>query len=123
MLGMYENFVFQDKGSIQAWAKHIDGACALLNLRGKDQFRSELGRRLFHQFYGIILLVALETGRAVHPGMHELYQVMTPSSDYSVHGRQWTTHLIDVIHSAINLNQDKATDPKTVSTSQARLTL
>jgi hypothetical protein len=114
MLGMYENFVFQDRRSIQAWAKHVDGACALLNLRGKDQFQSNLGRRLFHQFYGVVLLVALETGRAVHPGMHELYQIMTPTSNYSVHGRQWTTRLIGVMHSAINLNKDKDTDPKTM---------
>ncbi|KAF2034618.1 hypothetical protein EK21DRAFT_56255 [Setomelanomma holmii] len=73
---------------------------------------NEALRRLFHQFYGVILLVALETGRAVHPGMHELYQVMTPTSDYSVHGRQWTTRLIDIMHSTINLNQDSTTNPK-----------
>ncbi|KAH7072644.1 hypothetical protein BKA63DRAFT_47785 [Paraphoma chrysanthemicola] len=114
MLGMYENFVFKDRRSIQAWAKHVDGACALLELRGKEQFQSSLGRRLFHQFYGVVMLVALETGREVPTAMHELYQLMTPTSDYSIHGRQWTTRLIDVMHSAINLNKDKETDPKTM---------
>lgn len=114
MLGTYENLVFQDRRSVQAWARHIDGACALLNLRGKEQFKSDLGRRMFHQFYGVILLVALETGRAVHPGMYDLYQVMNPTSDYSVHGRQWTTRMINVLHDAITLNQDKHSDPRTM---------
>jgi hypothetical protein len=114
MLGLFENFVIQDRQSIQTWAKHVDGACALLNLRGKTQFQSDLGRRLFHQFYGVVLLVALQTGRAVHQGMHDLYRAMTPKSDYSVHGRAWTTRLIDVMHASISLNNDKHTDPKTM---------
>ncbi|KAH4217285.1 hypothetical protein HBH98_029380 [Parastagonospora nodorum] len=114
MLGMYENFMFQDRRSISAWAKHVDGASALLNLRGKEQFRGNLGRRLFHQFYGVIMLVALETGRPVHQGIHDLYQIMTPTSDYSIHGRAWTTRLVDVMHAGINLNRDNDADPKTM---------
>jgi hypothetical protein len=106
---------------VQAWAKHVDGACALLNLRGEQQFQSNLGRRLFHQFYGVILLVALETGRPVHEGMHKLYRVMTPTSDYNVHGRAWTTRLVDLLHSSIYLNQDLTTDPKTMVQSALNL--
>jgi hypothetical protein len=116
MLAMYENFVIPDRQSMDVWAKHVDGACALLNLRGDEQFQSDLGRRLFHQFYGVVLLVALQTGRAVHRGMHDLYRAMTPKSDYSVHGRAWTTRLIDAMHDGIHLNQDKHTDPKTMVT-------
>jgi hypothetical protein len=33
--------------SMRAWLKHINGATALLELRGKQQLESELGRRLF----------------------------------------------------------------------------
>ncbi|CAO2649174.1 Nn.00g101230.m01.CDS01 [Neocucurbitaria sp. VM-36] len=112
MLGMYENMVSQDSQSMQAWAKHVAGACALLNLRGKEQFeKSEMARRIFHQFYGVVLLVALETGTMVHEGMHELYESLHPTSDYEVHGRQWTTRVVNVIHDAINLSQDKQSSP------------
>jgi hypothetical protein len=113
LLGLYENFLFRDRQSIQAWVKHVDGACALLNLRGEQQFESNLGRRLFHQFYGVILLVALETGKPVHPGMHDLYRAMTPSSDYSIHGRA-SARLVDVLHASIELNQDHDTEPITM---------
>ncbi|KAJ4370374.1 hypothetical protein N0V83_004892 [Neocucurbitaria cava] len=114
MLGMYENMVSQNKQSIQAWAKHVAGACALLSLRGKEQFKSDISRRIFHQFYGVVLLVALETGTAVHEGMHELYETLHPTSDYDVHGRQWTTKVVNVIHDAINLSQDKRSNPVTM---------
>lgn len=114
MLGMYENMVSQGKQSIHAWAKHVAGACALLNLRGKDQFKSELARRIFHQFYGVVLLVALETGTLVHEGMRDLYEALTPSSSYEVHGRQFTTKVVNVMYDAINLNQDKHSDPVTM---------
>lgn len=114
MLGMYENMVFQGRQSIQAWAKHVAGACALLRLRGKEQFQSDLARRIFHQFYGVVMLVALETGTTVQEGMHELYEAMHPTSDYDVHGRQWTTRVVNVMYDAININQDKHSDPVTM---------
>ncbi|KAH8726274.1 hypothetical protein GQ44DRAFT_614082 [Phaeosphaeriaceae sp. PMI808] len=114
MLGLYENFVFQDKRSIQAWARHVDGACALFNLRGKDQLQSITGKTLFLQFYGIVMLVALETGRCMHSGMHELYLTMTAPADYSVYGVQWNFRFVDVMYKSINLKQDRHTDPKTM---------
>jgi len=114
MLGMYENMIFQDKRSIDAWAKHVHGACTLLNLRGPEQFKSSIARRIFHQFYGVALLVALETGTTVHEGLKSLYEHLRPKSDYEVHGRQWTTRIVEVMHDAINLNQDRLADPITM---------
>lgn len=114
MLGMYENMIFQDKRSIDAWAKHVHGACTLINLRGPEQFKSSMARRIFHQFYGVALLVALETGTTVHEGLKDLYEHLRPKSDYEVHGRQWTTRIVEVMHDAINLNQDRLADPVTM---------
>lgn len=121
MLGLYENMVFRDKRSIEAWAKHTNGASALINMRGPQQFKSSIGRRIFHQFYGIALLVALETGTTVHAGLHNLYEDLRPKSDYEVHGRQWTTRIVDVMHDAINLNQDKTSDPATMLSTAFRI--
>ncbi|KAH9867264.1 hypothetical protein IAQ61_007856 [Plenodomus lingam] len=114
MLGMYENMIFHDKRSIEAWAKHVHGACTLINLRGPMQFKSSIARRIFHQFYGVALLVALETGTTVPEGLKGLYEHLRPKSDYEIHGRQWTTRIVEVMHDAINLNQDKRADPKTM---------
>ncbi|KAH9860811.1 hypothetical protein J1614_012144 [Plenodomus biglobosus] len=114
MLGMYENMIFRDKRSIEVWAKHVHGACTLINLRGPSQFKSSIARRIFHQFYGVALLVALETGTTVHEGLKDLYEDLRPNSDYEVHGRQWTTRIVEVMHDSINLNQDKQADPKSM---------
>ena len=121
MLGLYENFVFHDKRSIQAWAKHVQGASALLNLRGKEQFDSNTARRIFHQFYGIVMLVSLESGQAVPDGMRELYAYCNSSSDYAVHGRQWTTRLTHFLHDSIDLNRDKESDPVSMVTKATNL--
>ncbi|KAF2630814.1 hypothetical protein BU25DRAFT_334528 [Macroventuria anomochaeta] len=116
MLGMYENFVFHDNRSIQAWAKHMQGASAILNLRGKEQFESNTARRIFHQVYGLMMLVSLEAGQAVPDGMRELYDYCNPSSNYAIHGRQWTTRLTNFMHDAIDVNRDKESDPVTLVT-------
>lgn len=121
MLGLYENFAFQDKRSIQAWAKHVQGASALVNLRGKEQFQSSTGRRIFHQFYGIVMLVCLESGNPIPDGLRDLYNHCNPSSDYAVQGRQWTTRLTSFMHDAIDLNRDKDSDPITLVTKAINL--
>lgn len=121
MLGLYENFVYHDKRSIQAWAKHVKGASALLNLRGKEQFESNTARRIFHHLYGIIMLVGLESGQGVPDGLGELYDYCNPTSDYTVHGRQWTTRLTHFMHNSINLSQDKESDPITLVTKAIKL--
>lgn len=123
MLGMYENMAFQGKQSIQAWIKHVAGACTLLKLRGKEQFESSISRRIFHQFYGVVLLVALETGTPVHEGMHELYEALHPTSDYDVHGRQFTTRVVNVMYDAVNLNQDRFSNPVTMVNTALRIDL
>jgi hypothetical protein len=121
MLGMYENMVFKDKRSIDVWAQHVAGACTLIDLRGPEQFKGSVARRIFHQFYGVALLVALERGTLVHKGLHDLYEDLRPNSDYEIHGRQWTTRIVDVMHDAINLNQNKTSDPLTMLTTAMKI--
>lgn len=113
MLGMYENFVFQDDVSIQAWQRHVDGACALFKLRGNGQFQSSLGRRIYHQFFGTIMLVAFQTGTPVHEGMRDMYNTMTTMADYGVVGRP-CTKLIQLLHDIININHSGKTDPRSI---------
>ncbi|KAF3005761.1 hypothetical protein E8E13_007015 [Curvularia kusanoi] len=109
MLGMYERFVYLDERSIEACAKHVRGASSLLNLRGKEQFRSDVSRRIFHQYYGIILMFSLECGMAVPDGLRELYDHCNPASNYAVQGRQ-SIRLAQLLHESIDLNQEKDID-------------
>ncbi|KAH8880964.1 hypothetical protein GQ53DRAFT_812943 [Thozetella sp. PMI_491] len=47
VLGTYEFITAESPIKFNHWRAHIDGATALLRLRGKDQFTSERGRQLF----------------------------------------------------------------------------
>ncbi|KAF1838352.1 hypothetical protein BDW02DRAFT_542175 [Decorospora gaudefroyi] len=111
LLGMYENIVYKDKRSAAAWSKHVNGACTLLYLRGIEQFRSEAGRHIFHQFYGTATLAALEMGIPFHVGMRKLYEGLQPSSNYDRQVQPWSTRLTRVMHDFISLTQDKTSDP------------
>lgn len=121
MLGLYESIAFPDSKSTQTWYKHVQGACALLVLRGTDQFKSNVARRIFHQFYGVTMLCSLESGEAVPDGMRDLYEFCNPTSDYAVQGRQWTTRMSLFMQDSIDLNRDKDSDPVTMVTKAINL--
>lgn len=86
MLGLYENFAFGGERSIEAWAAHVRGARALLNPRGTQQFESDTARRIFHQFFGIIPLLSLESGMGIPDDICELYNYCNLVSDYTLQG-------------------------------------
>jgi hypothetical protein len=121
MLGLYENISFQDKQSTRAWYKHVQGASALLVLRGTEQFKSNVARRIFHHFYGITMLCSLESGEAVPDGIRDLYEFCNPTSDYGIQGRQWTTRMSLFMQDSIDLNRDKDSDPVTMVTKAINL--
>ncbi|KAF2108993.1 hypothetical protein BDV96DRAFT_503571, partial [Lophiotrema nucula] len=105
MLGMYENFMYQGKDPMTAWARHVNGACALMAMRGPDLFKGTIGTRIMAQYYGTILLVALERGTPVPAGMAELWRTGAASRDYRASGKEWTTQLVMFMTKAINLSQ------------------
>ncbi|KAK0709849.1 hypothetical protein B0T26DRAFT_835922, partial [Lasiosphaeria miniovina] len=49
LMGLFEFVTFDSWDRKRAWAAHIDGANALVQLRGQAQFQSERGNQLFSQ--------------------------------------------------------------------------
>ena len=56
MLGYFENLTCDGRQSIQSWKAHISGATQLLKLRGKAQFKTQIGRLLFRETRAQILI-------------------------------------------------------------------
>lgn len=54
LLGYYENMNQTDR-SLVSWRAHINGAAQLLQLRGKQQLQSDIGRTLFRQMRSQIM--------------------------------------------------------------------
>lgn len=85
LLGVYETFVFE-KHSIGAWMQHLKGAEMLFALRGDNQFRSDLARQIFVQFYSTALTKGVELGTPIPDKIARLYRFLTSLKDYTVHG-------------------------------------
>ena len=58
-LNIVQFITFDDWDRSRAWAAHIAGATALLQLRGQKQFDSELGAQLFQQLRSQMVRVRL----------------------------------------------------------------
>jgi len=49
VLGIFETITGGQQRSLKDWAQHINGAAAVISLRGKDQIQSVAGRRMLFQ--------------------------------------------------------------------------
>lgn len=65
LLGLFENITCSTPQSLEAWAKHVGGATALIQLRGRTQFQYDLGRRMFAYLRIQILVNCLQRRQAV----------------------------------------------------------
>lgn len=59
MLGYYENLTCEGRQSIQSWKAHVRGATQLLRLRGKAQFKTQIGRIMFRELRAQIMISCL----------------------------------------------------------------
>ncbi|CAI6337852.1 unnamed protein product [Periconia digitata] len=74
ILGVYESTT-NDK-SLVAWAHHVTGASSLLQMRGKGQFSTPAGRRMWLQNIGLLTLQRLGIGEELPEFVHELGKEM-----------------------------------------------
>ncbi|KAF4627517.1 hypothetical protein G7Y89_g10632 [Cudoniella acicularis] len=60
ILSIFETMTGSDAKSLTAWTKHVDGASALIQLRGVEQFRSTAGQRMFLQIMSSVILSCVQ---------------------------------------------------------------
>jgi hypothetical protein len=114
LLGLYENFRSENKQEAVQWAKHVNGACTLINMRGKEFLHSSMGHKLFQQFYGVALLAAFQTKTRVPQGISEFWETNARIGDYTVAGKVWTTEIVRFMQHTIDLVADTTSDPLTL---------
>ncbi|KAL5455944.1 hypothetical protein PMIN06_004194 [Paraphaeosphaeria minitans] len=110
LLGVYETFVFE-KHSMKAWMQHLKGAEILFALRGEVQFKSDLARQIFVQFYRTTITKGVELGTPIPDKIARLYRFLTSLKDYTMHGVE---HQVEVLEKAITLMQDEEGDPASI---------
>ncbi|RBA15385.1 hypothetical protein FPRO05_12459 [Fusarium proliferatum] len=60
LLALYETVAYNSDGGLSPWSRHVDGAMALLQLRGAGQLRNRIGRSIFHSLRSEILINCLQ---------------------------------------------------------------
>jgi hypothetical protein len=60
ILGIFETVTGNNQRSLSAWAQHINGAAALVKLRGREQFSTAEGRRMFIQVTTSLLISCIQ---------------------------------------------------------------
>ena len=67
ILGIFETLTGREEDSLIAWAAHLKGAAALMEIRGPQQLSTVAGRRLYGQITASLITVCLQQEIAV-PG-------------------------------------------------------
>jgi hypothetical protein len=72
ILGIFETVTGCDQRSMSAWAEHVNGAAALVKLRGLEQLRTPAGRRMFIQVTSSLLISCIQRQLALPMHIIEL---------------------------------------------------
>ncbi|KAF2197739.1 hypothetical protein GQ43DRAFT_423944 [Delitschia confertaspora ATCC 74209] len=91
-----------------AWAKHIEGTAALAKVRGKEQFATDAGRRLFLQAAAQLMMIYTGREESLPDHVHELLEEVFEYGDakdpvirfYKAY-MQYSTFRVDIIQGRI----------------------
>jgi len=83
ILSLFETIAGTDVDSLVAWTEHVKGAAALVKLRGRDQFKTYAGQRLFRQVTSNLMISCLQRTVPMPSYIMELWEAMAEIIDCS----------------------------------------
>ncbi|KAL8791176.1 MAG: hypothetical protein Q9195_006015 [Heterodermia aff. obscurata] len=72
ILGIFETLVGRSENSFVAWAAHLNGAAALMKIRGPEQMKTATARRLYGQITAMLATSCLQQDIALPEHIFEL---------------------------------------------------
>ncbi|TVY89141.1 hypothetical protein LAWI1_G004418 [Lachnellula willkommii] len=81
ILSIYETVTGTNERSLSAWTEHVNGATALVKLRGLEQFETDAGQRMFLQVLGYIMLSCIQRTIPMPEHMIELRNIAAKHMD------------------------------------------
>ncbi|KAJ5953907.1 hypothetical protein N7501_008186 [Penicillium viridicatum] len=102
MLAIYEVITSRTPESIDSWTNHINGATALLDLRGTDQFKTRTGLRLFLYLRYQITISCLQRDARVPESLLQCTDIVMFLDTAEAHGNR----LVMIIGKLSNLRAD-----------------
>ncbi|KAH8646955.1 hypothetical protein BGZ60DRAFT_391555 [Tricladium varicosporioides] len=95
ILSIFETITGVDGASLGAWTKHIEGATALVKLRGAEQFNTVAGQRMFLQVMSNLMLSSVQRTVAIPAEILELREKASKFMDPAKPAWQISEVIID----------------------------
>lgn len=96
ILGVFETIAGTSEDSLAAWSEHINGAAAIVKLRGRNQFKTEAGRRMFQQVTSSLMVSCLTKSTPMPAHIVELRETFESMIDGSNPAWKLSTIIIDI---------------------------
>ncbi|CAG8234513.1 unnamed protein product [Penicillium salamii] len=109
LLAIYEVVTSRAPEDIDSWTNHINGATALLDIRGTDQLKTETGLRLFLHLRYQVIISCLQRDARVPQSLLECTKIAMFLRPAEAHGNR----LIMIIGKLSNLRADIRADAYT----------
>jgi len=118
LLGHYEMTTGKTHKSMDDWAAHARGSSMLLRLRGREQFRTAIGRRMFLQATSNILGASLQRNLRVPDYIvemtNDLGDITAGLNDYLRTGTSAFKTMLDINQFRCDINDGLVSDPESL---------
>ena len=95
ILGIFETLAGRSENSLVAWAAHLNGAAALIKIRGPEQMKTVAGRRLFGQITAMLATSCLQQDIAL-PG--HIFKLRLELDKYvNIKDITWENHRVLIV--------------------------
>ncbi|KAK5988764.1 hypothetical protein PT974_10253 [Cladobotryum mycophilum] len=102
ILGTYEFISGHTPQTMRAWQEHVNGAAALASMRGKAQFRTEAGVRMFLMLSHSVLISCIQSGLPMPHAIVNLRNELGQLTD----NRRPSWRVIDPLYRALQTRHD-----------------
>lgn len=102
ILGTYEFISGRTPQTLRAWQEHVNGAAALASMRGKGQFRTKTGVRMFLMLSHSILISCIQSGLPMPLAIVDLRDELRHVAD--IKRPAW--RVIDPLYRALQIRHD-----------------
>jgi hypothetical protein len=114
ILSIFETITGTDTKSLSAWTKHINGAAALVKLRGTQQFSTESGQRMFLQIFSSLMLSCIQRTIALPEDIVELRSEAAKHLDPTKPGWKLSGVIVDFSIFRAAVRDRKMTSPREI---------
>lgn len=121
LLDLYEKLISRNPHSATSWLRHMNGAIALIELRGNRNLQSYIGRRLAQRLYTTLVISCGVAGVRIPTELDPLKQKL--DSFYEPDDPKWavTTLNVQSINFIANINDGKYVAEGDIVTEATRL--